>query len=707
MELIRLEKVQKTYYRGELEIPVLQDVSIKIERGELIALVGVSGSGKSTLMNILGCLDRPTSGEYWLDGEEISQVSAEKRAMVRNTKIGFVFQNFNLLARTTALQNVLMPLNYTASHLTDKECRERGEQMLRLVGLGERMDHHPSQLSGGQQQRVAIARALINRPPVLFADEPTGNLDSRTAEDVLKIFQKLNAEEGITIILVTHDENVARHARRIIRIKDGMIVEQEKPAASSSPAAKDFVPVPRAAETSWDAIKVAYRTVRLALHALRRNIMRSLLTCLGIIIGIAAVIAMMEIGRGSSSSIEKTIASLGANVIQMDPSSTFVGGISSGGGGEATLTPDDADAIARECGAIVRVAPSVDCWGQVIYGNHNWRPNNILGTTPDFLTVRRWELAEGEPFTTEDVSRMSAVCLLGQTVVKNLFGNESPVGKEVRIRNVTMKVLGVLEKKGASMSGRDQDDFVIAPWTTIKYRVSGQRNSTASSATTTASTVNTLNELYPSQEVQLFPQQSDIQAADTPQLVRFADLDDIWMSADSAEDIPKAIHQLQSLMRERHRIPPGLPDDFRIRDLTELSQALASTSRVMTNLLLIVALISLVVGGVGIMNIMLVSVTERTREIGVRMAVGARARDILRQFLVEAVVLCLAGGIAGILLGRGASMAITALLHWPTVASLPAIIAAVAVSVTVGLIFGYYPAWKASRLDPIEALRYE
>ncbi|OIP46235.1 MAG: hypothetical protein AUK28_07200 [Desulfobacterales bacterium CG2_30_60_27] len=454
-----------------------------------------------------------------------------------------------------------------------------------------------------------------------------------------------------------------------------------------------------------------HTTARTALRALARNPMRAMLTTLGIVIGIGAVIAMMEIGAGSSVALQKTIASMGANVLVIRPGTASSGGVSFGAGSTTTLSPLDSAAILQECPAVRNATPMVRARTQVVYGNRNWVPTYIYGTTPAFLDVQDWPtLSEGEPFTERDVLNATKVCLLGRTLVRELFGDESPIGKEIRLKNVAFKVVGVLGAKGANMMGLDQDDIVLAPWTTIKYRVTGSSlssgNQSASNSSTSES-VNTLSNLYPGSQPGLYPARSAVQAADNPMPVRFANIDQILAAAHDAADVQPAIEQITTLLRERHRMRPGEPDDFNIRDMTEMTKALSSTTTLMTNLLLAVAMISLVVGGVGIMNIMLVSVTERTREIGLRMAVGARGGDILRQFLVEAVVLCLVGGTMGILLGHGGSQLVRIFMHWPVATSPTAIAAAVLVSATVGIVFGFYPAWKAARLDPIEALRYE
>jgi len=710
MKLIELKDIYKTYHLGEIDVPVLKGISLTVSQGEFVALMGTSGSGKTTLMNILGCLDRPTSGEYWLEGQNITGLSPDDRALLRNQKLGFVFQTFNLLPRTSAFENVIMPLSYNGLDLSDQEARQRAHDLLQRLGLGERLDHEPSQLSGGQQQRVAIARSLVNHPSLLLADEPTGNLDSKTSEEMLGLFQRLNAE-GVTIILVTHDEHVARCAQRIVRIHDGKMQADEIPAtvAATEPATEEEGEPNRRSVWALPHLRWLLRT---ALHGLRRNILRAALTTLGIIIGVAAVIAMMEIGRGSSTAIQKTIASMGANNLVVRAGTASSGGVSFGAGSIKTLTPMDAEAIAKECPAVRAVAPVVRARTQVIYGNRNWVPVYIFGTTPSYLDVREWPLATGGVFSDADVRNTSKVCLVGQTIVRELFQGESPLGKEIRVNNVAFKVIGVLTSKGANMFGIDQDDILIAPWTTIKYRVTGSamadaNQSAKSTGSDTSQKVNTLSELYPSSERNLYPEPSVSQKANYPQPVRFTDVREILVSTRSTKNIDNAIQQITQLLRERHRIRADEPDDFYIRNLSEITKTMTSTATMMTKLLLVVALISLVVGGVGIMNIMLVSVTERTREIGLRMAVGAWSRDILQQFLVESILLCFCGGIAGILVGRGVSMLITTLLRWPTEMSLDAILAAFVVSVTVGIIFGYYPAWKASRLDPINALRYE
>jgi ABC-type antimicrobial peptide transport system permease subunit len=463
-------------------------------------------------------------------------------------------------------------------------------------------------------------------------------------------------------------------------------------------------------------------TFRIAFRALRRNAMRSALTTLGIVIGVAAVIAMVDIGQGSAVSVQQTIASMGANNLIVQPGTAASGGATFGAGSVVTLTPQDADAIARECPAVKSVAPQVRVRTQVVRGNRNWVPPFIFGTTPSFHDVRDWQLLdEGEPFTERDVRNARKVCLIGRTVARELFPGESPLGKEIRIQSVSFKVIGVLSRKGANMMGIDQDDVVIAPWTTIKYRVAGvnMQMGNQSAAPTAGSAppvpgappqpLRPWSALYPVENMQqrLYIQPSQSQLLNTPQPVRFTNVDQILVKANSEAEIPAAIEQITQVLHERHRIADGEPDDFNIRDMTEMTKALASTSKLMGVLLLCVALISLIVGGVGIMNIMMVSVTERTREIGLRMAVGARAEDVLRQFLVEAIVLCLIGGAMGIVVGRGGSLVVNSLLRWPVQFSTPAVVLAVGVSAVVGIVFGFYPAWKASRLDPIEALRYE
>ena len=716
--LVHLENITKTYRIGDVDVPVLKNVSLTIARGEMVALMGASGSGKTTLMNILGCLDRPSSGQFWLDGQDMSGLAPDERALVRTAKLGFVFQNFNLLPRTTALRNVLMPLDYAVLRAPRHEATGLAKSLLEQVGLADRMHHESSQMSGGQQQRVAIARALINRPTLLLADEPTGNLDSRSGDEILRMFQRLHAE-GITVILVTHDPKVAAYADRTIRMADGRI-EEDRPAPARGgsgirtggyetiPGAvnpNDFTAIPQTRPLAMIADALVPTTLRTALGNLGRHKMRSTLTVLGIIIGVGAVIAMREIGQGSKMAIEKTIASMGAHKIPIFPAAVSNGGVSQGAGTFQTLKPGDVDEIARQCPAVTVVAPMVWTQAQVIYGKRNWSPQRMTGTTPEYLVTRDWDdLAEGECFTDSDVRLRNTVCLIGATVRQVLFEDESPIGKTIRIRNIPFRVVGLLDRRGADMMGQDQDDCIIAPWTTVKFRVNGSGAGSSKPAAATAG--GSTHNLYPA-ATRLFPQTSSNRLANRPQPANQINIDMIQAKAANTEQVPIAIQQIGALLRERHHLTDDEEEDFKILDMTEIARASARTADLMGTLLLVVAAISLAVGGVGIMNIMLVSVTERTREIGLRMAVGARRHHILRQFLLEAFLLCLAGGAVGILVGRGTSILVREFQHWTTEISVSAIVVSVLVAAAVGIIFGYYPAWKASRLDPIEALRHE
>jgi macrolide transport system ATP-binding/permease protein len=728
MDCIRVDKLYKSYARGKTEVPVLRGVSLAVAKGEMVAVMGASGSGKTTLINLLGCLDQSDSGRYWLDRQEVNGLSEPSRALLRNQKIGFVFQNFNLLPRLSALENVMMPLAYSGERLSEAEGRARARALLERVGLGDRVDHEPAQLSGGEQQRVAIARALVNGPSVLIADEPTGNLDSRTGSEVLSMFQTLNAEDGITMVLVTHDEWVAGHASRTIRIRDGVIdhhpdAHPRRPRRTPTPPPSAAAALDPPAPSPWGdpapppsprrvRPRDFYRTTRTALRALERNVLRSVLTTLGIIIGVASLITIAEIGKGSAKAIIGVMESTGANTLMVQAGAAQSNGVSLGSGTIKTLTPEDAEAIANECPAVASLAPIVYSRRQVVYEGKNWVPIYIYGTTPGLLAVRDWQdMAEGEAFSDEDVRDVAMVCLLGKTLVRELFGEDvSPVGKEVLVNDVPLRVVGVLSPKGTNIIGVDQDDILLAPWTTIKFRVSGGSAGVSHASAGENALLNQFDALarrYPRSVTGLYPIQSATQQVDTPVLSRFSNVDSILIRAASGDEVKLAQWQVTELLRERHRIQPDMEDDFDVLDFTEVIKAVQKTVGLVAGLLMCVALVSLIVGGVGIMNIMLVSVTERFREIGLRMALGATAADILRQFLVEAVVLCVLGGAVGLFTGRAVSILIRVVAHWPTESSAVAVVAAVAVSVTVGIVFGYYPAWKASRLNPIEALRYE
>jgi len=448
-------------------------------------------------------------------------------------------------------------------------------------------------------------------------------------------------------------------------------------------------------------------TVTTSLSSLAKNPTRTILTMLGIVIGIASVITMMAIGKGSKNSIRASIEKMGANSVMIMPGSMQPPGTAKQGAGSAiTLTPGDAAAIAGDCPSVGASSPVVRGTGiRVVFGNVNWEPANMYGVAPPYLDVRNWSVAEGRCFTPEEVENNARVCLVGSTVVREVFNNASPIGCELRLNEVTFEVIGVLKSKGANMMGMDEDDVVLTPWTTLQMRITGLKSGTASN---TASTVSSNpGDRFAVSGVALYPEQDASVRKDKLYYPRFTQINQIVFAAVSSEKVADSVNEVSRLLRERHHLKAADDDDFHIRNSADFMSMLNQTSGLMTNLLLGVALISLVVGGVGIMNIMLVSVTERTREIGLRMAVGARSRDILRQFLIEAVVLCLAGGGLGIAIGCGAGWLVKHYAHWPVETSTESIIAAVTVSVVVGVIFGFYPAWKASRMDPIDALRYE
>jgi macrolide transport system ATP-binding/permease protein len=728
--VIELRGLTRLYRVGETEVRALDDVSLQVRRGEFVAIMGSSGSGKSTLMNVCGCLDRPTRGQYLFEGLDLARLAEPERARIRSERIGFVFQSFNLLPRTSAVENVALPLFYSVAAVSRSERLARARGVLTELGLAGRESSSPSQLSGGQQQRVAIARALINRPQVLLADEPTGNLDTRTSHEIMQTLRTLNRQQGVTIIVVTHERDIADYAERVITMRDGRIVSDElNPAPRGSPetavAAEPATPPARAARvaepaTSRPSLPSSARAsgpaakpraaslgflgmvLGTAAQAIRRNAMRSVLTTLGVFIGVAALIAMVAVGQGANEAVEKQIESLGTNLLVVLPGATTASGVRAGFGSASTLTENDALALRREDSAVADVGYLIRQVAQVQYDSQNWT-TSIQGATPSYLTVTNWQIAAGRGFDRSDEASAATVALLGQTVVKQLFSPyENPVGARLLVKGTSVVVVGLLAAKGQSTFGQDQDDVIIIPFSTAETKVLGVAapSQAQSIATTTVSNatvaVTTTAASFPAP-----PNPYNI----PPRLSGY--VNQIFVQAASKDVIPAAMRQMTETLARRHRIRAGETADFAIRNLSQVAEAAEGSSRIMALLLAVVASISLLVGGIGIMNILLVSVTERTREIGLRMAIGARRLHVLLQFLIEAILLSVAGGIVGVIGGVIASALISLVAHWPTRLSLTAVIGGFAFSAAVGIFFGYYPARKASHLDPIEALRYE
>jgi len=654
--MIELKNITKTYKTGKVEVQALRNVSLKIAPGEFVAIMGPSGSGKSTLLHILGFLDRPDSGSYRLGKREITKLTDNELAIARNRLAGFVFQQFHLLPRMSALENARLPLIYAG-----KRHLEKAGEKIKEVGLSERASHRPNELSGGEQQRVAIARSLVNEPLIILADEPTGNLDTKSEEEIVSILENLN-RKGKTIIMVTHEKEIAEHAKRIIYMRDGQIISDERKGTVSQEYSS--IPVDISLD---DILSQSHRSgvgaefiahFRQAIYAIVSHKMRSILSMLGILIGVAAVIAMLALGQGAKESISQRLASLGSNLLTVRPGSHRTHGVALEVGAVTRFTLRDADEMSK-LPQVRRVSPSVSGRGQVVYGNKNWN-TQVQGTGEDYPLMRAATPVTGRFFTEEELRIRRKVVLLGQTVVRELFENTNPLGASIKINRINFDVIGVLPEKGAT-GWHDEDDLVVIPVTTAMYRLLGKE----------------------------YVDSIDVEVKD-PSLMQ------------EAQD------SISKLIIERHRLNNKESEDsFEIRNMAEIQETVESTAKTMTWLLGSIAAISLLVGGIGIMNIMLVSVTERTREIGLRKAIGARSLDIMTQFLIESVVMTFIGAIVGILFGSGIAWLLSIFAGWATKVSAFSTIIATTFSIAVGIGFGLWPAQQAAKLNPIEALRYE
>ncbi|MDN2581206.1 MacB family efflux pump subunit [Aquibium sp. ELW1220] len=647
---IELKGITREYPSGEGTIAVLKDVDLTIDDGEMVAIVGASGSGKSTLMNILGCLDRPTAGSYRLQGREASALSPDELAELRREHFGFIFQRYHLLAELTALGNVEIPAIYAGAD--QRRRRDRAAALLGRLGMTERTSHRPGQLSGGQQQRVSIARALMNDARVILADEPTGALDSHSGQEVLRILDELHAE-GRTVVIVTHDKSIAARADRIVEISDGVIVSDERTSGRCTPSRGAAAPAAAddaaAAGALRGLLNRGREAFRMAVLAMRAHRLRTFLTMLGIIIGIASVVSVVALGSGTQQKILENISSLGTSTLQIFAGTSY-GDTRSGR--ITTLVVDDAEALARQP-YVAAVTPAVTT--SVVARYDSVEANaQVTGVGDRYFDATGMTLVEGRLFDAAAVRDMAQEAVLDENARDALFGDDAAglLGRTILLGKVPLRVVGIVETSQTGPGG-SENLTIYTPYTTVQARILGSMS-----------------------------------------------LRSITVKVDDGVDTGLAEQAVTEFLTRRHG-----SKDFFIINSDDIRATITSTTQTMQILIAAIAVISLVVGGIGVMNIMLVSVSERVSEIGVRMAVGARQGDIMQQFLIEAVLVCLIGGFLGIAAALGFGLVFTLLdTGFGLVYSTTSIVAAFLCSSLIGVAFGYLPARNASRLDPVAAL---
>lgn len=646
MNIVELKKINKYFGHGENRVHVLRDIDLSIQKGDFVAIIGQSGSGKSTLMNIIGCLDVPTDGSYKINGVEAGQMDKNQLADLRCKTFGFIFQRYNLLPTFNAVENAALPAVYLGMNFGDR--RKRAVKLLQSLELGEKLKNKPSELSGGQQQRVSIARALMNGGEIILADEPTGALDSKSGERVMEIIKDLH-KQGHTVILVTHDSKIAAQASRIIEIKDGEIVADRRTQDKIYQLKEQPLNIRR---SKAEMLKYSFlESFKMSVQAIFANKLRSLLTMLGIIIGIASVVSVVALGNASQAKIMAQINSMGTNTINIMPGAGF-GDMRSGR--VKTLKVSDSDYLGKQ-GFIDNATPNVNASGTLVYQN-NQLTAQLRGVGDQFFEARGYKIAQGRTFSEDEVRQMASVVVIDDNTLKQIFANvPSPLNQIIIFNKKPLKVIGVTQKD--NNPGPNSETMNLwTPYTTAMYKINGT---------------------------------NDINAI----TVRVSDAVNSQVAEQSIENILTALH--------------GKKDFFMI-NTDSIKQTVESTTNTMKLLIASIAVISLIVGGIGVMNIMLVSVTERTREIGIRMAIGAKQADILQQFLIEAVLICISGGFLGIALSMIVGFGFNHFSEsFGMDFSVPSIILALVCSSAIGIIFGYMPAKNASNLNPIDALASE